>query len=120
MLTFSAPQVTSLRNQRHQAFLDRMNLFLSKRLGAPWEGIEARTRLKRLSSLCEQGFALGVQREIDLAQFMVMLIFTGEGFLKREDVQAIVYHSDMSWGEKLFQLMFLAGIDLSSLPAQRV
>jgi hypothetical protein len=120
MINFSAQQLSSLTDQRYKGFLERINRFLSKKLGTPWEGIDLGLRSERLQTYCSQGVSLGIRREIDLAEFTVMMMFAGEGFLSREEVQAIVNHREMSWGEKLFQLMPIAGIDLSALPPQRV
>jgi hypothetical protein len=120
MINFSAQQLSSLTDQRYKGFLERINRFLSKKLGTPWEGIDLGLRSERLQTYCSQGVSLGIRREIDLAEFTVMMMFAGEGFLSREEVQAIVNHTEMSWGEKLFQLMPIAGIDLSALPPQHV
>jgi hypothetical protein len=120
MINFSAQQLSSLSDQRYQRFIERINRFLGQKLGSPWEAIDLGLRSERLQTYCSQGVSLGIRREIDLAEFTLLLMFAGEGFLSREEVQAIVNHTEMSWGEKLFQMMPIAGIDLSALPPQRV
>lgn len=84
-----------------------------RQIGPTWSVRPVSERLRRLLDACSRGLALGIEQEVYLAQFALLHLMAGEPFLNRPDAQRITVDTEMTWREKMFQLIALAGIDLS-------
>ena len=70
-------------------------------------------RFRAFAPTSRRLFALGIEQDVYLAQFALLHLMAGEPFLNRSDAQRIIVDIEMTWREKMFQLIALAGIDLS-------
>jgi hypothetical protein len=80
---------------------------------SPFAGLPASERLRQLSESCSRGLALGIVQEVYLAQFMLLHAMVGDDFLATPAARLIIDRTDMTWREKMFQLIALTGADVS-------
>ena len=98
---------------KREHFAARVDALLLRQVGPTWSMRPVAERLRRLFDACSRGLALGIEQEVYLAQFALLQLIAGEPFLNRADAQSIIVGTEMTWREKMFQLIALAGIDLS-------
>ena len=123
MLKFTRRQLDHLQEQKTRRFALEVDDMLGQTVGAPWTAIEPALRLQRLGASCTRGIELGITQEVYLAQFAMLHAMAGEAFLERPQARAIVSSEAMGWREKMYQLIALAGVDItqgadSTAPAQ--
>lgn len=113
MLQISRSQISRLSIAKREHFAARVDALLVRQVGPKWSVRPSSERLRRLLDACSRGLALGIEQEVYLAQFALLHLMAGESFLNRSDAQRIIIDIEMTWREKMFQLIALAGIDLS-------
>lgn len=113
MLQISRPQMSRLSVAKRDHFAARVDALLVRQVGSTWSVRPVSERLRRPLDACSRGLALGIEQEVYLAQFALLHLMAGEPFLNRSDAQGIIVDIEMTWREKMFQLIALAGIDLS-------
>ena len=113
MINFTRRQLDELQEQKTRRFALEVDDMLGRTVGAPWVVIAPELRLQRLDASCTRGLALGITQEVYLAQFAMLHAMAGEAFLARPQARAIIGSETMGWREKLYQLIALAGVDIT-------